>query len=109
MDRPGGHRQRFAGAVGLTADAVDVVLERSLEDVDDLLARMPVPDDRSLRAELDAVLDDHAARDAELVMLKIGAEEARGLLDGGAHFVLLWGVGGNDAIQHRFGRRPSRP
>src|SRR5262245_53256556 len=69
----GRHGQRVAGAGRDRRLTVDVVLKRPLEDVDDLLARVLVPDVRRLRADLDAVLDDFASGDAEVVTLKIGA------------------------------------
>jgi len=50
---------------------------------------MPVPDERGLRADLDAVLDDLAPGDAEVVLLEIGALDPRRLLNGGAHVNLL--------------------
>jgi hypothetical protein len=59
--------------------AVDLILERPFEDVDDLFARMLVPDGRRVGGDVDAVLDDLASRSAEIV-LEIGASEARDLL-----------------------------
>jgi hypothetical protein len=44
------HHQNFAGAVRLRRLTVDPILERAFEDVDDLLARMLVPDRRRVRA-----------------------------------------------------------
>src|SRR5262249_34846 len=44
VNRLGRHDQRFAGAVRLRRLTVDLILERAFEDVDDLLARMLVPD-----------------------------------------------------------------
>src|SRR5262245_54273478 len=55
MRRLGRDGQCLAGAGRDRRLAVDVVLERPLEDVDDLLARMLVPDVGSVRADLDAV------------------------------------------------------
>src|SRR5262249_24597218 len=79
--------------VGRRLAAVDGVLERALEDVDDLLARVLMPDDRRLEADLDAVLDDLAAGDAEVAVLKVGAPEPRRLLNGGGHFEPPWSRG----------------
>jgi hypothetical protein len=69
--------------------AVDLVLERSLEDVDDLLTGVLVPDERRLRTDVDAVLDYFAPRNPKIVPLHIGAEEPWRLLDGGGHVCLL--------------------
>src|SRR6478672_12026296 len=63
--------QGFAGAIGAGLLAVDLVLERALDDIDDLLAWMPVPDGLRLRADLDAVLDHFAPCSAQIVVLKI--------------------------------------
>jgi hypothetical protein len=46
--------------------AVDPVLERPLGDVDDLLARMLVPDGRCVRADVGAALNDLASGNAEI-------------------------------------------
>ena len=45
----------------------------------DLLAGVLVPHERRLGCDLDAVLDDLASRNAEIVRLQIGAQEAEGL------------------------------
>src|SRR5262249_14173779 len=82
-NRVGRDHQGFAGAVRLRLPAVDRVFERPREDVDDLLARVLVPDRRRLRAEFDAVLDHCASGNAEVVRLQIGAPESGGLLDCG--------------------------
>jgi len=52
--------------------ALDPILERPLEDVDDLLARMLVSDRRRLRVDFDAVLDQLASEGAEIVLLERG-------------------------------------
>jgi hypothetical protein len=48
-----------------------------------------VPNYRSLGPELNAVLDDHASRNAEIVLLQVGTPEPRRLLDSPAHGNLL--------------------
>src|SRR5262245_22451501 len=70
VDGLGRHDQGLAGFVRLRRPAVDRVLERAFEDVDDLLARVHVPDGGSLRAELDPILDQLAPGDAEVVVLQ---------------------------------------
>jgi hypothetical protein len=45
--------------------------DRHLEDVDDLLTRMLVPDRRGFVADLDAVLDDLPSRSAQILPLQI--------------------------------------
>src|SRR5262249_49397779 len=75
------NHQRLAGPVRVCADPVDGVLELALEAVDDLLARMLVPHRRRLRCQLDAVLDDHAPRNAEIVLLEIRPSDSRRLSD----------------------------
>ncbi len=53
--------------------ALDLILQGSFEDVDDLFPGMGVLDERRGRAEVDAGLDDLVAGDAEIVLLEIGA------------------------------------
>ena len=76
MHRLRGNGQRLAGPIRPLADTVDVVLERPFDDVDDLLARMPVSDRLRLRGDLDAVLDQLAPRRAQVEVLEIGAVDA---------------------------------
>jgi hypothetical protein len=76
VDPLGGDGQRVACAVCLGADPIDRVLQLAFQDVDDLFTRMPVPKRRRLRAKLDAVLDDHASGDTEVVLLQIGPPDA---------------------------------
>lgn len=45
----------------------------------ELLAGVLVPHERRPGCDLDAVLDDLASRNAEIVLLQIGAQEAEGL------------------------------
>src|SRR5215472_3677695 len=51
---------------------VDLVLERALEHVDDLFARMRVPGRRLARQDVDDHLDGFAPGDAQVVPLEIG-------------------------------------
>src|SRR5262245_58562550 len=85
VNRLGRHHQRFTGVVRLRRLPVDLILERAFEDVDDLLARMLVPDRRRFRAELDAVLDHMASWDGEIVLLQIRTPQSRRLLHWCAH------------------------
>jgi hypothetical protein len=61
--------QGIAGVIRLGRLAFELILQRAFEYVDDLLARVLVLDERRFRADLDAVLDDLASRDAEIVLL----------------------------------------
>jgi hypothetical protein len=53
-------------------------------------AGMKVLEQRSVRADLDAVLDDLASGGTEVVALKIDACDPRRLLPGTAHINLRW-------------------
>jgi hypothetical protein len=73
--------QGVPGVVGPGRLAVELVLQRPFQDVDDLLAGVGVLDQRCGRAEVDARLDDLASEDAEILLLEVGAPESRRLLD----------------------------
>lgn len=81
VDGFGRNHQRLAGVVRPRGLAVDLVLQRPVQDVDDLLARVLVPDGGRLRSDFNEVLDHLAPGDAEVVLLKIGAVQARCLLN----------------------------
>jgi hypothetical protein len=66
-----------------------VILERSFQDIDDLFTRMLVANGRRLRANVDAVLDDLASGNAQIVLLQIGSLDSRQLLNGGTHVNLF--------------------
>src|SRR5262245_56434892 len=70
MDRARRDGQGFAALVD-GRRTLDLVLERPFEDVDELFAWMCVPDRRRVRGEIDAGLDDLAARDAQILTLEI--------------------------------------
>jgi hypothetical protein len=53
MDRLRRHCQRLAGVDDRRRLAVEVVLQRPFQDIDDLFARMLVPDKRRLRTDVD--------------------------------------------------------
>src|SRR5262249_17516188 len=72
-----GDHQSLAGAVRPRLHAVNLILERALDDIDDLFARMPVPDGLRRRADLDSVLDHLTPRSVQVVVLKIGPLDAR--------------------------------
>ena len=61
--------------------SVEAGFQRAVEDEDDLFAGVLVPDGGRRWEEVDAVLDDHASGDAEVVLLQIGAPESGRLLD----------------------------
>src|SRR5262249_15334516 len=92
--------------------ALDLILERSLEDVDDLLPRMRVPRSGHSLVETDDHLDGLASWGAEVVPLEIGAGGR------GARLLTLrrvQGPAGPDDQQHRddspgvFHRQPTSP
>src|SRR5262245_36134173 len=86
MDSVGGNHQRLARAHDHRVSSfLDHVFKSSLKDVDDLLARMLVPDRGNVRTDFDSVLNHHAARSAEVLLLKVGAVDSRYLLCGIRH------------------------
>jgi len=56
---------------------LDLVLERALEDINDLLAWVRVLAERHARSELDAHLNNLASGDAEVMPLEVSALDAR--------------------------------
>src|SRR5215208_6820369 len=68
--------------------ALELILQRPFEDIDDLFARMGVLEGWRFRANVHAVLEDFASGNAEIVLLEIGALDSRGLLLGAAHLSL---------------------
>src|SRR5262249_9688720 len=83
--RGGCHSARFSGHPLASTDrrgrvAVDLVLERALEHVDDLLSGMAVPNGRHFGADVDAVLDPLPPGNAEVVPVEVGTPEPRRLL-----------------------------
>src|SRR5262245_57841328 len=77
VDRSGRDEQDVAGLERDRRLALDLILQRAFEDIDDLFARMPVPRERHSRVEVDSHLDDLASGDAEIVPLEIGAFDSR--------------------------------
>ena len=61
---------------------VDLVLQLSLEHVDDLLAEVEMPGRWRLRAELEAILDHLASGDAEVLLLEVDTVDSGHLLRG---------------------------
>src|SRR5918993_3338426 len=88
VDRFSGGEQDVAGVERRRWLALDLILQRPFEDIDDLFARMLVLEGRRLRADVHAVLDDLASGNAEIVLLEIGALDPRRLLLGAAHVTL---------------------
>src|SRR5580700_7411917 len=107
VDYPGRYGQGLAGVVHLGGLAVDLVLQRACQDVDDLLTRMGVPDRGRARLDVDARLDHLASGNGKVVALQAGAPQPRRELDrrardvavllGGAHLGLPAGGVRNDA------------
>src|SRR5712691_10831137 len=77
VDRSGRDEQDVAGLERHRRLALDLILQRAFEDIDDLFARMPVLVERHARVELYARLDDLASGEAEIVPLEIGALDSR--------------------------------
>src|SRR5262245_40741842 len=77
VDRSGRDEQDVAGLERDRRLALDLILQRALDNIDDLFARMPVPGERHSRIEVNAHLDDLASGDAEIVPLEIGAFDSR--------------------------------
>jgi hypothetical protein len=75
VDRPCRDEQDIAGLERRRRLALDLILQRTREDVDDLFARMPVSAECCCRVELDAHLYDLAARYAQIVALEIDAPD----------------------------------
>src|SRR5919202_4477732 len=88
VDRFGRDEQDVAGVERRRWLALDLILQRPFQDIDDLFARMLVLDERRFRADVDAVLDDLASRDAEIVLLEIRAPDSRRLLLRAGHVTL---------------------
>src|SRR5918994_1973214 len=112
VDRFSRDEKDLAGVERRRRLAFDLVLQRSFEDIDDLLARMEVLDGWRFRANVHAVVDDFASGNAEIVLLEIGALDSRCLLLRAAHVTLH----GLVVARHRsraartiFARRPGPP
>ena len=70
------HEQDVASLESHLACALDLVLPRALEHIDDLFTRMRVQRERHARVEIDAHLDRFASGNAEVVSLKLSAGDA---------------------------------
>src|SRR5579862_1459806 len=90
VDRVGWDHQALASGDPCRWQAVDLVLKRPFQDVDDLFTRMLVPKKWGVGADFDPVLDDLPSGNAEVVLLDVGASESGRLWSGGAHVNLLW-------------------
>src|SRR5271157_4179775 len=77
VNRSGRDEQDVVGLERHRRLALDLILQRAFEDIDDLFARMPVLGELHSRVELHARLDDLASGDAEIVPLEIGALDSR--------------------------------
>src|SRR5882724_5619912 len=77
VNRPGGDEQEAAGLERHRRLALDLILQRAFEHIDDLFARMRVPAECRSLGEIDACLDDLESGSAEIVPLQIGALGAR--------------------------------
>src|SRR5882672_3537480 len=77
MDRSGWNEEDVAGLERDRRLPLDLILERALEDINDLFARMGVLAERYSRSKVDAHLDGLASGDAEIVPLQGGALDSR--------------------------------
>src|SRR5262245_52510610 len=73
VDRSGRNKQDIAGLERHRRPALELILEQAFDGVDDLFARMAVPGGDYPGREIDAHLDDLAPRNAQIVLLEIGA------------------------------------
>src|SRR5215212_1149700 len=67
VDRSGRDEQDVAGLERHRRPALDLILQRAFEDIDNMFARMAMPAERRPGVELDARLYDLAAGDAQIV------------------------------------------
>jgi hypothetical protein len=72
VDRAGRDEQHVAGLERHRRLALDLVLQRALDDIDDLFARMRMVGESHSGVEVDAHLDRLASGRAEIVPLQIG-------------------------------------
>src|SRR5215470_2674639 len=77
MDRSGRNEEYVPGLERHRRLALDVILERAVEDIDDLFARMGVPAEGYARVDVDAHLDGLASGHAEIVPLQVGSLDSR--------------------------------
>ena len=77
VDRSRRNEQDAAGLECHRRLAVDLVLQRAFQHVDDLFAGMRVPAELDSGVQLDAHLNDFASGDAQIVPLKIDPPDAR--------------------------------
>jgi len=66
VDRAGRDEQDVAGLERHSWPSFDLILQRALQDIDDLFARMGVPGGDISRVEVDAYLDDLASLGSSL-------------------------------------------
>src|SRR2546426_2523312 len=66
VDRSGRDEEDLAGLERPRRLALDLILQRALEDIDDLFARMRVLGEEHSRVYVDTRLDDLASGDAEI-------------------------------------------
>jgi hypothetical protein len=76
---PAGDGQGVTGAARPRRLALDLVLQRPFDDVDDLFTRMGVLDRCRFEGYVDVLLDDLSSGSAEIVLLQFGAPQSRRL------------------------------
>jgi hypothetical protein len=76
-DRSGWDEEDVAGLERHWRLALDLILQRALEDIDDLFARMRVLAEGRSRIEVNAYLEGLASGDAEIVPLQVRALDSR--------------------------------
>src|SRR4249919_2385691 len=77
VDRSGWDEEDVAGLERHWRLALDLILQRALEDIDDLFARMRVLAEGRSRVEVNAYLEGLASGDAEIVPLQVRALDSR--------------------------------
>lgn len=70
------HGQSIPGIAHPVRLAIDLVLQRPLQNANDLLAMVVVPDRRRVRGDLHPCLDDLTPGNAEILLLQIGAPQS---------------------------------
>src|SRR3954471_8381846 len=72
VDRSGRDEQDLASLERHRRLALELILQQSFDNIDDLLARMAVIGCQHPGADIDAHLDDLASRDTQIMLLQIG-------------------------------------
>src|SRR5215213_8561174 len=77
VDRFGRDKQDLAGLERHRRLALEPILQHPFDGIDDLFTWMAVPGGHHPGEEIDTYLDDLPSRDAQIVLLEIGARDSR--------------------------------